>query len=193
MPRNTLLRHIFKHTAASKPKPDTALPPTTSPKQATKPGDTAQKALPPTPSSPRPSSIVDVLPAITEAPSSETDDDDENTCPTSPIQSAHKPKPNNNHASTPAHTTTTAHSPCSTPSPRTLFYTAIDAAIDATNSHIDTLETTLALLGALNGMSDTVTVLKAEMEEKKRVCEEKLVELERLEEGVWGAGEEEEE
>jgi hypothetical protein len=69
---------------------------------------------------------------------------------------------------------------------RDLLYAAIDEATSATNGNLDTLETTLALLGALTGFSATIEVLKQQMEDKKRACEAKLVELEGFEEAVEG-------
>ncbi|KAL1799883.1 hypothetical protein ACET3X_000225 [Alternaria dauci] len=69
---------------------------------------------------------------------------------------------------------------------RDLLYAAIDEATAAVNTHIDTLETTLALLRAISGFSETVEVLKREMEDKKRECKIKLGELEGFEEGVAG-------
>jgi hypothetical protein len=81
-----------------------------------------------------------------------------------------------------------SHAPVIDPATLTArdLYAAIDEAKSATNGHLDTLETTLALLGALKGFSATIEVLKQEMEDKKRACEAKLVELEGFEEAVEG-------
>jgi hypothetical protein len=70
--------------------------------------------------------------------------------------------------------------------PRDLLYAAIDEATAAINEHIDTLETTLALLQAITGFSETVQVLKLEMKDKKRACETKLTELKVFEEAIEG-------
>jgi hypothetical protein len=67
---------------------------------------------------------------------------------------------------------------------RDLVYAAIDVATSTTNGHLDTLETTLALLEALNGFSATVEVLRQEMQDKKTSCEAKLAELDRFERAV---------
>jgi hypothetical protein len=62
-------------------------------------------------------------------------------------------------------------------STRNLINAALNEAKIATYAHLDTLDTTLALLEALNGFSSTITVLGEEMVEKKRACAEKLTML----------------
>jgi hypothetical protein len=54
----------------------------------------------------------------------------------------------------------------------------------AIHSHLDTINTTLELLGALEGFSATIPVLRDEMLVKKEECEEKLDMLEDVEEAV---------
>jgi hypothetical protein len=54
----------------------------------------------------------------------------------------------------------------------------------ALHAHLDTINTTLELLDALEGFSATIAVLKDEMMTKKEVCEEKLEMLEDVEEAV---------
>ena len=67
-----------------------------------------------------------------------------------------------------------------------LLYAAIDKATAATNEHIGTLETTVALLLTITGFSGTVEVLRREMQDRKRARETKIVELERFDEAVEG-------
>lgn len=61
--------------------------------------------------------------------------------------------------------------PCPAISMRDLFHAVIKEAIAATTLHINTLNTTLALLDSLRGFSATIDVLRREMQEKKRECE----------------------
>ena len=53
---------------------------------------------------------------------------------------------------------------------------------------METLDTMLALLSAIQGMSATVDVLKREMEEKKGVCEQMRREMQTFEEVVRDMG-----
>ncbi|KAH8726583.1 hypothetical protein GQ44DRAFT_725787 [Phaeosphaeriaceae sp. PMI808] len=65
-----------------------------------------------------------------------------------------------------------------------LVIAAIDEARNSLNEHIDTVDTTLALLDALKGFSATIATLKEEMIEKRMLCEGRLVVLEDVERGV---------
>ncbi|KAF1947584.1 hypothetical protein EJ02DRAFT_390581 [Clathrospora elynae] len=64
---------------------------------------------------------------------------------------------------------------------RDLVYANIDESITAIQAHLETIETMLALLDALNGFSATIKVLKEEMLEKKQMCEDRLGFLESME------------
>jgi hypothetical protein len=78
---------------------------------------------------------------------------------------------------------------------RALLTASIAEARMGNDAHLMTIDTTLALFAAINGFSATITVLKVEMEAKKRVCEEKLAMLEDVERAVsrMQFGEEQEE
>lgn len=60
----------------------------------------------------------------------------------------------------------------------------MDEARLATHAHLDTINTTLALLDALEGFSPTIPVLREEMVLSKRVCEERLRMLDEAERAV---------
>jgi hypothetical protein len=88
-----------------------------------------------------------------------------------------KNKNNNNNNATPptlpsdyVHTTQQPASPL-TISTRDLFHAVIHEATTATALHMDTLDTTLALLDAIQGLSATVDILRGEMRKKKKACE----------------------
>jgi len=78
---------------------------------------------------------------------------------------------------------------------RGLISASVAEARMGNDAHLVTIDTILALLDALDGFSATVTILRTEMEEKKRVCEEKLAMLDDVERAVsqMEFGEEEEE
>ncbi|USP74103.1 hypothetical protein yc1106_01377 [Curvularia clavata] len=79
----------------------------------------------------------------------------------------------------------------SSPAPisvRDLLHALIEEANAATTMHMETLDTALALLNAIQGMSATVDVLKREMEEKKGVCKEMRRDLLSFEEVVREMG-----
>jgi hypothetical protein len=188
MARGNLLRHIFRHGSShSKSKAD-ALPKindSEKPAIVANPAEVAAKTavaavakpLPRTPprTPERDSHTVEILPEILEEPSSEASTPSPSITVTSPISSRTLLVP-----VTPAVLNVTTFST------RDLLYAAIDEATAATNTHLDTIETTLSLLRALDGFSATVDVLRSDMLRKKRVCEEKLGELESLEEAVEG-------
>jgi hypothetical protein len=69
---------------------------------------------------------------------------------------------------------------------RELVHAALDEARVATLSHLDTIDTMLALLKALDGFSATILELMKEMLEKKQVCEDKTITLEAVERAVEG-------
>ncbi|KAH7077577.1 hypothetical protein BKA63DRAFT_489142 [Paraphoma chrysanthemicola] len=68
---------------------------------------------------------------------------------------------------------------------RDLILSTVDEARLAIHSHIDTINTALALLDALDGFSATIAVLRDEMMEKSKACEEKLAVLQHVE---WAVG-----
>lgn len=71
---------------------------------------------------------------------------------------------------------------------RDVLHAVIEEAHAATAMHMETLETTLALLHAIQGMSATVDILQREMQEKKEVCEEMRRDLVSFEEVVGEMG-----
>ncbi|KZM21970.1 hypothetical protein ST47_g6856 [Ascochyta rabiei] len=80
----------------------------------------------------------------------------------------------------------------STFSPLELVHATLDEAKTSVEDHFDTIQTTLALLDALDGFSATISELRKEMLEKKQACEEKMVMLDAVEreiEGTYFAGE----
>lgn len=72
----------------------------------------------------------------------------------------------------------------STFSTRDLVNASIEEAKGAIGTHLDTIHTTLALLGTLEGFSATITVLRQEMLEKKEACEDKMAMLHAVEQAV---------
>jgi hypothetical protein len=64
---------------------------------------------------------------------------------------------------------------------RNLIMAALNEARIATYAHLDTIETSLALLEVLEGLSATIAVLEEEMLEKRDKCKEKLHMLEDVE------------
>jgi hypothetical protein len=62
-----------------------------------------------------------------------------------------------------------------------LLAATLNEAREAIHAHLDSLNTTLTLLDALEGFSATIPVLREEMEEKVKTCEEKIVALEDVE------------
>jgi hypothetical protein len=64
---------------------------------------------------------------------------------------------------------------------RNLVMAALNEARIATYAHLDTIETSLALLEVLEGLSATIAVLEEEMLEKREMCKEKLHMLEDVE------------
>jgi hypothetical protein len=69
-------------------------------------------------------------------------------------------------------------------STRELILATLNEAKSANLGHLDTIDTSLALLEALNGFSATVGVLRDEMLDKKEIYEEKMGLLEHLERAV---------
>jgi hypothetical protein len=67
---------------------------------------------------------------------------------------------------------------------RDLILATLNEARTATHGHLDTINTTIALLEALDGFSATIVVLKDEMVAKKDVYEEKMSLLHDLERAV---------
>lgn len=64
-----------------------------------------------------------------------------------------------------------------------LIATLKEAKVDL-RDHLDTVNTTLEILQALDGFSATITAVKEEMEAKKEICEEKLKMLRDIEKFV---------
>ncbi|KAJ4993988.1 hypothetical protein SVAN01_00465 [Stagonosporopsis vannaccii] len=69
-------------------------------------------------------------------------------------------------------------------STRDLVQATLDEAKATTDSHLDTINSTLALLDALDGFSETISELRKEMIAKKHVCEGKLCMLGAVERAV---------
>jgi hypothetical protein len=67
---------------------------------------------------------------------------------------------------------------------RELLTTTLNKAKIATHAHLNTVDMTLKLLDALKGFSATIDVLRTEMVEKKRACEENMALLEDVEQAV---------
>lgn len=67
---------------------------------------------------------------------------------------------------------------------RELINAATEEAKLAISAHLETIDATLALLNALDGFSDTITVMMQEMKDKKAVCKEKLVMIADVERAV---------
>ncbi|KAF1920757.1 hypothetical protein BDU57DRAFT_534504 [Ampelomyces quisqualis] len=65
-----------------------------------------------------------------------------------------------------------------------LLTATLSEAKMALHAHLDTINTTLGLLDALEGFSATVAVLRDEMMVKKETCEEKMEMLEDVEDAV---------
>ena len=74
----------------------------------------------------------------------------------------------------------------STFSARELIHATLDEAKATVSSHLDTIDTTLALLNALDGFSETISELRKEMLDKKQACEEKMVMLDAVERAIEG-------
>lgn len=72
----------------------------------------------------------------------------------------------------------------STFSARELVRATLDEAKTAVTFHLDTINTTLALLEALDGFSATISELSREMLEKKQRCEGQLTMLDAVERAV---------
>lgn len=71
-------------------------------------------------------------------------------------------------------------------STRELVRAALDEAKSAVTSHLDTINTTISLLDALDGFSATISELGKEMLEKKQACEEQMTTLDAVERAVEG-------
>ncbi|KAF3031678.1 hypothetical protein E8E12_002645 [Didymella heteroderae] len=72
----------------------------------------------------------------------------------------------------------------STFSTRELVHATLYEAKSAAASHLDTINTTLSLLGALEGFSATISELKREMLEKKQACQEQRATLDAVERSI---------
>ncbi|KAF3048790.1 hypothetical protein E8E11_009725 [Didymella keratinophila] len=69
----------------------------------------------------------------------------------------------------------------STFSTRELVHATLYEAKSAALSHLDTINTTLSLLEALEGFSATISELRSKMMEKKQACEEQMATLDAVE------------
>jgi hypothetical protein len=154
---------MFKHGALSKAKQETIQSETNEPERpvaVVKPAEIAPQSPTPRvtpPRTPEPHA-VEVLPKITEETSSDTDEDTDTASIVTVLAALDLD--------------------ISSFTTRSLLHVTMEEATAATDAHLDSVETTLALLDALDGFSATISVLREEMLEKKRVCEEKLVMLE---------------
>ncbi|KAJ4382384.1 hypothetical protein N0V86_002719 [Didymella sp. IMI 355093] len=74
----------------------------------------------------------------------------------------------------------------STFSTRELLHATLYEAKSAAASHLDTINTTLSLLEALDGFSATISELRKEMLEKKQACEEQLATMDAVERAIEG-------
>ncbi|KAJ4315327.1 hypothetical protein N0V94_006023 [Neodidymelliopsis sp. IMI 364377] len=169
MSTRNLLRHVFRHSSRAKVA-DGALPldymavsvnsATNYTSELGRPGVTTNEASVPHPKTPEPSRLED----ITEEEFTGTHS------PTSTISLAK--------------TLNSFDLEISNFSTRELICAALDEARTATLSHLDTIETTLALLGALNGFSATISELEKDMMEKKQACIERVKMLEAVDRAV---------
>jgi hypothetical protein len=183
MRRGSLLRHLFKHGQYAKSRSHEQSPLVS---ESKRPVVITSKGLSQTlsPSRTPDPPAVHILPQITEEEPASTA-----TTP-SPVSSS-TGSTVSDLASVITVLDTTAATPAIDPATlttRDLLYAAIDEATAATNTHIDTLETTLALLQAITGFSETVEVLEREMQDKRRACDSKLAELEGFEEAIEEMG-----
>ncbi|KAJ4363278.1 hypothetical protein N0V95_001181 [Ascochyta clinopodiicola] len=83
-----------------------------------------------------------------------------------------------------AETLTSLDLELSTFSTRELVHATLDEAKMSAEAHLDTIQTTLALLDALDGFSATISELKKEIVGKRQVCEEKMGMLDAVERAV---------
>lgn len=181
MPRGNLLRHLFKHGphARSKSHEQSPLVNKAEKPAAITSGNPSQTLSPPQTSK---VPAIHVLPRITEEDSVPSA-----TTPSPVVSSAGSTESDLLSITTVLDINAPASLPIVDPATlttRDLVYAAIDESMTAVGTHIDTLETTLALLQAITGLSETVEVLNQEMEDKKRVCKMKLRELEEFEKAV---------
>ncbi|KAF1842226.1 uncharacterized protein K460DRAFT_420157 [Cucurbitaria berberidis CBS 394.84] len=160
MAPKSLLRYIFHHGAYSNSSTD-ASPLKLSESPHTEPTENPKDAVsnPPTTRLPPTTAQEAVLGDIVEAPNTDIDTD--------------------THSIT--KTLTTLNLDIKNWETRDLIHATIDEARLATQAHLDTISTTLALLDALEGFSPTILVLRKEMEGKKLVCEGKLKVLQEVE------------
>ncbi|KAF7681321.1 hypothetical protein GT037_000297 [Alternaria burnsii] len=181
MPRGNLLRHLFKHGSHARSKSHEQSPIV---KKAEEPATIASEDPSQTLSPPHTSRApaIHVLPRITEEDSVPSA-----TTPSPVVSSAGSTESDLLSITTVLDINAPSSPPIIDPATlttRDLVCAAIDESITAIGTHIDTLETTLALLQAITGFSETVGVLNREMEDKKRVCKMKLRELEEFEKAV---------
>lgn len=170
MSTRNLLRHVFRHSSRAKVADD-ALPldyrvavsvdlATNNTSELGGPGGTTDKVFVPHLKTPEPSRLEN----ITE------EEFTGNLSPTSTLSFAE--------------TLSSLDLEISNFSTRELICAALDEAKTATLSHLDTIETTLALLDALDGFSATISELEKDMTEKKQVCLEKMKMLEAVDRAV---------
>ncbi|KAB2102851.1 hypothetical protein AG0111_0g8981 [Alternaria gaisen] len=181
MPRGNLLRHLFKHGPHARSKShEQSLLNNKAEKTAAITSENPSQTLSPPQTFKAPA--IHVLPRITEEDSAPSA-----TTPSPVISSAGSTESDLLSITTVLDINASASLPIVGPATlttRDLVYAAIDESITAIGTHIDTLETTLALLQAITGFSETVEVLNREMEDKKRVCKMKLRELKGFEKAV---------
>ncbi|KNG49913.1 hypothetical protein TW65_03330 [Stemphylium lycopersici] len=184
MPRGNLLRHIFKHGPLSKHKDSSPREPVNNPQaapSATSPVETTRANAEATSRLAKASAPValQILPKIKEEPAREFGS----------LAGSLSSCSSSNTGAESATAVLAAQNTDNIPDPSTittrdLVYAAIDEATSATHAHLDTLETTLALLETIRGLSETVEVLRREMKEKRKACQVAVKELAGFEEGV---------
>lgn len=177
MPKRSLLRHIFRHGSRAQGSEDAL---TNDKQQAT---------------------------AVLDTPGIDNDQDNDPSLhkdeslkrPSSPLSPRETPEPfrlegivEEDVANTPPSTETASLSDSldtpslelTTFSTHDLVYAVLQEAKIAASSHLDTINTTLALLEALDGFSATIETLVREMVEKKQACEERIAMLHAVERAV---------
>ncbi|KAF1932613.1 uncharacterized protein M421DRAFT_88990 [Didymella exigua CBS 183.55] len=175
MSTKNLLRHIFRHGPRGKTDEDALplepklLPATEFATNNTRKTVAAQdnpratpNTLPPPPKTPEPFGLQDIA--------------EENTIDT----------PSTVETASLTETLTSLDLEISTFSACELVHATLEEARSAVTSHLDTINTTLSLLEALDGFSATISELRGEMLDKKQACEEQMATLDAVERAIEG-------
>lgn len=169
MSTRNLLRQIFRHGPRDKVhedalplvlKPPATEPATNTTRETAINKDTQRAApstRPPPPKTPEPFGLEDIA--------------EEDTRPDTP-------------SATESETLAWFELEISTFSTRELVNATLYEAKSAASSHLDTINTTLSLLEALEGFSATILELRSEMLEKKQACKEQMATLEAVERSI---------